>query len=135
MTTYGICTEAAWGISGAAALVAVSTLLTITKGTPMANVVLPYQEIIGADLNNVPVEAGFPHVKDGWHFDFLPRADAAALMALCPNASAVVYISTRRETDFAFANYKARLLRPTFDMVMGGVANFVMLLQDLELQT
>lgn len=127
---YKICSEADWIASGASALVDVTTLLTDTQAPP-AFPHPPLLEIVGNDLNNAPVEAGLPSVT--WHWDLLTRDDAAALMAFCPGASAVVYIETRGG-DFDFADFKATMCRPTFDGALGGVADFEIRFLNLEEQ-
>lgn len=88
---------------------------------PHPTTFIEYSEIVGTDLNGAPIEAGLPRCT--WRWEQLDAKGFDALMDVYVNNSGVVYITTRKNvysgTAYTFANYKARMSRPTGDTIPG----------------
>jgi hypothetical protein len=97
------------GVDG---LTALTELLTVTGAPPNPAPFTPYQQNVGSDLNGAPIWAGLPSAR--WEWTALPRTDFETLLNFCPNGSALVFISTRRN-DGTFANFLALMKQPIAD--------------------
>lgn len=74
-----------------------------------------FTEVVGADLNSAPIEAGFPTAA--WHWDEMPQSDFDRLLGFIgATGSATVYIYTQTNEGSegcTFATYTAVMHRPT----------------------
>jgi hypothetical protein len=77
--------------SGIGALSPVKTVLTTTQADPFPAPHQTFSEVVGNDLNNAPIKAGFARAT--WHWDWIYRSDYPILEALVGN----VYIETKDE--------------------------------------
>ena len=97
---------------GVAGMKDICSLLNI--GIDPISTFLEYTEIVGLDLNNAPIEAGFSTAK--WTWDIMPQKDFDYLLNLVSNgASAEVTIRTRNNSGasgYDFQNYSCIMQRP-----------------------
>lgn len=97
---------------GVAGMKDICSLLNI--GIDPISTFLEYTEIVGLDLNNAPIEAGFSVAK--WTWEVMPQKDFDYLLNLVSNgASAEVTIRTRNNSGasgFDFSDYTAVMQRP-----------------------
>ncbi len=116
--------------SGVGGLADITTLLTETTAPPNP---APFHDavITGVSLNNAPQENGYPSCE--WNWAWLTATDLAVLGTYCPNASALVYITTEKN-DGTTANYLATMWRPTSDPMGSLRGNVVVKFTKLEVQ-
>lgn len=101
-----------------AGLVAVSTLSNDATD-PHPTQFVEYSEIVGADLNGAPIEAGLPRCV--WKWEQMDAKGFDALVDYYTTYGGIVYITTRTNvfasTVYTFANYKTRMARPTGETI------------------
>lgn len=75
-----------------------------------------YADVVGDDLNQMPIEAGFPTAAWQWNIP-MTQKDFNALVGYFTSAlNAVVYIRTRNNVGASasdYTTYAARMKRPT----------------------
>lgn len=97
---------------GVAGMKSICDLLSI--GVDPITEFTEYSEVIGTDLNDAPIEAGFPRAT--WEWRVMPQSDFEHLNDfISSTGSNPVYICTRKNTGasgYDFANYLAVMRRP-----------------------
>lgn len=93
---------------GVAGLKDICNLLSV--GIDPTSTFQEYTEVVGSDMNSVPIEAGLPVAA--WHWDAMSQEDFNRLLGYGP---ASVYIRTRKNSGtsgYDFSTYLAVMKRP-----------------------